>query len=147
MAINNVLTDRWSAKDAISHGRFSKPGAHCINPNSALRIFQRGGLRQTDHSMFAGTIGCDPGSTDQAYNRCHIYDSSATTLPKHLPDLVFQAEPYAFEIDGDGAIPVFFGLSDDGSLDTLDSGVIEGYIQAAESLHNLLDERFHFCGL
>ncbi len=87
-----------------------------------------------------------PSSTDQAGNRRHVYNSSAAALLEHLPNFVLQAEPDTFEIDLDGPIPVFFGLSDDGRPDTLDSGVIEGDIQAAKSLHRLLDERLNFGG-
>jgi len=110
MATDNVFAGRRSAKAPIGHGRFDKSGAHCVNPNPALRIFQRGGFRQADHSVLARTIGGHPSRTDQPYNRCHIYNCPATTLLEHLLNLVLQAEPDALEIDVDGSIPIFFGF-------------------------------------
>src|SRR5271165_5486812 len=97
--------------------------------------------------MFARTIRACPSRTNQAHDRGHVYNGAATALLEHLPNLVLQAEPDAFEIDLDGPIPVFFGLSGDGYPNTLDPGVIEGDVQAAKSLHRRLNQRLNFGGL
>ena len=109
--LNNVFVNLWSAKEPLRHWRFDHCGTHCVDPDSTFSGFERGGFGETNHSMFARTIGRCPSRTHQPSNRRHVYDSSATALLEHLPNFVLQAKPDALEIDVDGPIQVFFGLS------------------------------------
>src|SRR5580693_7664044 len=94
--------------------------------------------------MFTRTVGCCSGRADQTGNRRHVYNRSATTLFEHLPNFVLQTEPYALEINIDSPILVLFRLINDRYPNALDTGVIEGDVQAAKSLDHLPNKRVDF---
>lgn len=54
--------------------------------------------------------------------------------------------PHAFEIDVDGAVPVFFGLFGEGAPAPLDPCVIKRNIQPAKLFHRFLDKRKNIGG-
>src|SRR5207245_8486979 len=105
---------------------------------AASRGFERGRLRQPHHAMLASAIRGCPSGANPTCDGGHVDDGS---LLEHLLNFALQAKPDAFEIDVDGAIPVFFGLFGDGAPAPLDPGVIERNIQAAKLLHCFQDER------
>src|ERR1700691_638802 len=144
MQSENLLMNLGGAKDPFSHRRLTHRGTHSVNPNSTSSRFQCGALRQPQYSMFTRTVSCRSSRTDQTGNRRHVYNRSATTLFEHLPNFVFQAEPYALEINADGLIPGFFRLIDDRHPNTLGPGIVECDVQAAKSLHHLSNKRVDF---
>lgn len=107
-------------------------------------FFERGGLCQSHHAVLARAVRGGPGGTHQAGDGRHVDDGSATALLEHLLNFVLQAKPGAFEVDVDGAVPVFFGLFGDGDPVPLDPGIIERHIQAPKLLHRFLDQRTNF---
>jgi len=66
-------------------------------------------------------------------------------LFEHLRDLVFHAQPGAFEVDRDRAVEVFFAALGGCRLHSLRPGVVEGIVNAPEALdrvvHHALDVR------
>jgi hypothetical protein len=64
-----------------------------------------------------------------------------------LRDFVFEGEPDTFEIDVDGAVPIFFGLFRDGNAFALNARVIEGDVEAAKFFDSFVDERLNIGGL
>ena len=57
MAIDNVLVNRRGAKQSLAHRGFDYSRTDCVDSNSALGGFERGGFRQADDSMFARAVG------------------------------------------------------------------------------------------
>src|SRR6266478_7947853 len=122
------------APETLAHRCFDHRRTHDIYSNAASRVFERGGLRQPHHAMLASAIRGCPSGANPTCDGGHVDDGSTTALLEHLLNFVLQAKPDAFEIDVDGAIPVFFGLLGSGAPAPLDPGVIEGNIQAAKLL-------------
>ena len=139
MAAENVFVDLRSAEKPITHRRLDHRGTHSVDPDTILSSFQRRRLGQPNHSVVARTVGPCARRTNQARNRRHVYDGSATALLEHLPNLVLHGKPDALEIDVDGPIPVLFGLSGDGHPDTFNAGVVESDVEAAKPVDRLPD--------
>jgi len=95
--------------------------------------------------VLARAVRSCPRGTDEARDGRHVDDNSAALL-EHLLNFVLQAKPHAFQIDVDGAVPVFFGLFGNGAPALLDPGVIERNIQTAKLFHRFLDKRANISG-
>src|SRR5258706_15089650 len=80
------------------HRRIDRPWAHCIDADSSGGIFERGALRQPDHSMLGGMVCCSARDADQTANR-RVVDDGAASLLTHLAQLVLHAVPDAAQID------------------------------------------------
>src|SRR6185312_11356011 len=61
---------------------------------------------------------------------------------EHLTDFVLHTEPDAFEIDGEGLVPVFFGVVGGKEHLSGDAGIVEGAVEAAPFRNGRGDERF-----
>ena len=114
MKTESKLVDSWLLVGTLGHRRLDHRRAHDVYSDSASGVFERGRLCEPNHAVLARAIGSCPRQTHKPRHGRHVYDRSATALLEHLPDLVLEAKPNAFEINVDGAIPVFLGLFADG---------------------------------
>src|SRR6266566_9254202 len=63
-----------------NHRRIDRPRTHSIDADSSGGIFERGALRQADHSMLGCMVGCSTGDAAQTANRGGVDDGAASLL-------------------------------------------------------------------
>src|SRR5256886_8285385 len=74
---------RFLSQHVGNHRRIDRPWTHCIDADSSRGIFERGALRQPDHSVLGCMIGCSAWDADQTANR-RVVDDGAAPLLAHL---------------------------------------------------------------
>src|SRR5213593_1771632 len=114
-----------------NHWRIDRPRAHSINANSSGGIFERGALRQPDHSVLGCMVHCAAGNADQTANR-RVVDDGAASLLTHLAQLILHAVPDAAQIDSVYAIELFAADFSHFHGRRLYTGVIERRIETPE---------------
>ena len=143
-ATDGVEADReWfhfrGAEEAFAHGGFDDRWADGVDADAFGGGFEGSALREREYAVLAGAISCCAGRADKASDGRHVDDGSACALLQHLLDFILEAEPDAFEVDGDGAVPVFLGLLCNRNPRAFNAGVVEGDVEAAILFHGLLE--------
>jgi len=147
METEGKLIHLRSPENAFTHGCFDDSGADGVNANPFGRVFKCGAFGQADDAVLGRAVRRRSRRANPSGDRRHVDDSSARTLLQHLLQLVLQAEPDALEIDGDGAIPVVFGLLCDWNPVAFNSCVVKGDVEAAVLVDGLLQESLDGSGL
>ena len=76
-------------------------------------------------------------------HRCRVYDR-ATTLLRHMRDLVLHAKPDALQIHRDRPVPIVFGQCRDASTRAFNPGIIMREVERAVQINCAPDEHCHF---
>lgn len=97
--------------------------------------------------MLAGSICACPWYANQARAGGGIDDRPSRPLLEHLDDLVLQAQPDTFEIDGDSTIKISLAELYDRNAPGPDTGIVVGIIQLSIDLDCLANERLDLARL
>src|SRR6266480_1561345 len=93
--------------------------------------------------MFRRTVNPNSREPDYACDRRTVYDGAGTCF-QHLRDLVLHGKPDTSDINAHHRVEVGFSLVDKRWLHgAFDAGVVEGDIETATHLHDMLDQRLN----
>ena len=92
--------------------------------------------------MFCGGIG-GAASKNLDSGAGGGVDDRAAAVFEHQRDLIFQAQEHAPEVDGDDPVPFLFGDVGGRFWLLFGTGVVEGVVQAPESVHCLGERALH----
>ena len=137
-----ALDLRLAVREAVDHRSLDHPRAHGVDADVGSRELECRGARQADDPVLAGNVCGNPGEPDQAGDRRAVDDRAAALL-LHLCDLVLHAQPHAFEVDRDDAVPVVLRAICGRRLLAFDACVVERAIDAAEGFDRAADRRTH----
>src|SRR6267143_1007696 len=128
--------------EACEHSRIRSARSDYVYPNSGPGDFQRGGLRQPLHRMFASYINGCPSSTDASIGRRDIDDAPAP-LWQPRPQFVLHAEQHTKYVGIKRICVALCGLFCYETPQSFRPRIIDCYIQASETLDGLVHKVAH----
>src|SRR6266849_4556356 len=128
--------------EACEHARIRGARGDYVYPNSGPCDFQRGGLCQPFHRMFASYINGCSGSADASVGRRDIDDAPAP-LWQHHPQFVLHAEQRTQDVCIESSRVALCGLVCYETGRSFRPSIIDCNIQASETLDRLVHKVPH----
>jgi hypothetical protein len=111
----------------VGHVGLDYPRSDRVYANAGRGVFNRRGLGQSDDAVLAGVIGRTQSSANQSRDGGHVHDCPFGG--DDVRKLVFQAQKYARQIDGDDLVPIRLRIFDERREGRpLDAGVVKGML-------------------